>query len=181
MPIIDVSQKSYRSLVKAAHKLRMSIDRFIQQPFESSASEVKIDKESVLIQFSASPRSDSAENQAPRRHRAIPSSSIESYLHIPFDNLWKRIKERAGHSISTKRGQDFTYKIESEYLMVIESGVRIPKSQFNLIISRGACSQSTGIRKTSQSQKSTKNHDSVQLVEPKASRQIRTYDMTKHL
>ena len=77
MPIIDVSQKSYRSLVKAAHKLRMSIDRFIQQPFESSASEVEIDKESVLIQFSASPRSDSAENQAPRRHRAIPSSSIE--------------------------------------------------------------------------------------------------------
>ncbi|MDA0596207.1 MAG: hypothetical protein O2921_01100 [Chloroflexi bacterium] len=117
MSIIDVSQKSYRSLVKVAHKRWMSIDRFIQQTFENNVSEVETDKESGVIQFSASPRSDSAENQAPRRHRAIPSSSIESYLHIPFDNLWKRIKERAGHSISTKRGQDFTYKIASGYLI----------------------------------------------------------------
>ena len=131
MPIIDVSQKSYRSLVKAAHKRGMSIDRFIQQTFEISASEVETEKESAVIQFSASPRSDSAENQVPRRHRAIPSYSIDIHPHIPFDNLWKRIEERAGHSISTKRGQDFTYKIESGYLTVFESGVRIPKSQFN--------------------------------------------------
>jgi hypothetical protein len=31
MPIIDVSQKSYRSLVRAAHKRGMSIDRYIQR------------------------------------------------------------------------------------------------------------------------------------------------------
>ncbi len=121
MPIIDVSQKSYRSLVKAAHQRGMSIDRFIQQTLENSASEVETEKESAVIQFSTSPR----------RQRAIPHSSIDIHPHIPFDNLWKRIEERAGHSVSTKRGQYFKYKIESGYLTVIESGVRIPKSQFN--------------------------------------------------
>ena len=35
MPIIDVSQNSYRSLVKAAHECGMSIDRFIQAHFST--------------------------------------------------------------------------------------------------------------------------------------------------
>jgi hypothetical protein len=41
MPIIDVSQKSYRSLVKAAHKRGMSVDRFIQKTFENELADPK--------------------------------------------------------------------------------------------------------------------------------------------
>ena len=37
MPIIDVSQNSYRSLVKAAHECGMSIDRFIQAHFSTDS------------------------------------------------------------------------------------------------------------------------------------------------
>jgi|GEM_PF-1105067 post-segregation antitoxin (ccd killing protein) len=44
MPIIDLSEKSYCSLVKAARKLGMNIDRLVQQTLEKNVS--KIEKES---------------------------------------------------------------------------------------------------------------------------------------
>ena len=130
MPIIDVSQKSYRSLVKAAHKRGMSIDRFIQQTLENSVSEIENEKESAEIQFRPSPRIDTTENQAPRRQRATSQLSTPTTSILAFDDLWKQIEAGASHSISTKRGQYFTYEITAGYLSVVESGVRIPKSQF---------------------------------------------------
>ena len=33
MPVFDISQSSYRALVKAAHRRGMSVDRFIQRRF----------------------------------------------------------------------------------------------------------------------------------------------------
>lgn len=49
MPIIDVSQKSYRSLVRAAHKRGMSIDRYIQRVMneDSGADDAKEAPETV--------------------------------------------------------------------------------------------------------------------------------------
>ena len=130
MPIIDVSQKSYRSLVKAAHERGMSIDRFIQQTLEISVSEIETEKGSALIQFSPSPRIDITDKQASRSQRATPQRKTPTASILAFDDLWKRIEDGAGHSISTKRGQDFTYEITAGYLSVAETGVRIPKSQF---------------------------------------------------
>jgi hypothetical protein len=133
MPIIDVSQKSYRSLVKAAHKHGMSIDRFIQHSFSGVAEPQKSESPAVSpvqnelpappVQFVA----DKAVLSPERRPTApqmgnVPTSSFEA--------LWSRIEQSAGESISTKRGQDFTYEIEAGYLTVRESGARIPRSQF---------------------------------------------------
>gem|GEM_PF-1487898 len=51
MPIIDVSQNSYRSLVKAAHERGMSIDRFIQGYFSSDTQLVRVLNNPVRPEF----------------------------------------------------------------------------------------------------------------------------------
>lgn len=142
MPIIDVSQKSYRSLVKAAHKHGMSIDRFIQHsisgvgeaeksetPAESPIQNDQNELQAPLVQFVADKSSLTPERR-PAAHQTanVPTSS--------FDALWRRMEQSAGKSISTKRGQDFTYDIEAGYLTVRESGARIPRSQFKKALSQ---------------------------------------------
>ena len=64
----------------------------------------------------------------PRKQANVPTSA--------FDALWRRIEMSAGESISTKRGQDFTYEIKAGYLTVRESGARIPRSQFKKALSQ---------------------------------------------
>jgi len=146
MPIIDVSQKSYRSLVKAAHKRGMSIDRFIQKTLEDGGSAVETEKLAPVIQFSATQHGDSVSETAPDSQRAATQSSMKNHPNTPFDDLWEHVAGRAGHSMSTKRGQDFTYEIESGYLVVIESGVRIPKSQFKKALDQWPQSGPSGMR-----------------------------------
>jgi len=143
MPIIDVSQKSYRFLVKAAHKRGVSIDRFIQQSFSSESEPPKSEiSEEAPIQndqneLPAPPVqlvADNAASSFKRRPTALQTTKM-----VPtssFDALWRRIEQSAGKSISTKRGQDFTYEIEAGYLTVRESGSGIPRSQFKKALSQ---------------------------------------------
>jgi hypothetical protein len=136
MPIIDVSQKSYRSLVKAAYKRGMSIDRFIQKTFESELT----DSEPVSRSKPASAAPTVEKPVGPVRlvpHKPVSMINREDAaqvggngLNSEFEALWGRIEQSAGNAISTKRGQDFTYEVESGYLTVRESGARIPRSQF---------------------------------------------------
>lgn len=133
MPIIDVSQKSYRSLVKAAHKRGMSIDRFIQHAFENDSGDLDAEnsptKATQVNNFAPPVNIDTA--TAPLRpRRAIQPASRAHHSSPAFNALWERIEASAGEAISTKRGQDFTYEVDSGYLTVIESGARIPRSQF---------------------------------------------------
>lgn len=134
MPIIDVSQKSYRSLVKAAHKRGMSIDRFIQHSIESNsqfeepATVAPVEETPVSpVEFTPA-KTASSPRRAIHRPNRTPSSSKPG--NPAFDAMWGRIEESAGNPISTKRGQDFTYEVDSGYLTVVESGARIPQSQF---------------------------------------------------
>jgi hypothetical protein len=134
MPIIDVSQKTYRSLVKAAHKRGMSIDRYIQavarpqigadgsNPGVESEPKQPITAAPVLVTPLRKPISQPAREPASRK--PVTASGLR------FSALWGRIEQSAGEAISTKRGQDFTYEVESGYLTVVESGARIPQSQF---------------------------------------------------
>ena len=136
MPIIDVSQKSYRSLVKAAHKRGMSIDRFIQRTFENDLA----DSEPVSRAETASATPTAKQPASPVglvpekpfshiNREAAPQAGVHG-SNSKFEALWGRIERSAGNAISTKRGQDFTYEVESGYLTVRESGARIPRSQF---------------------------------------------------
>ena len=139
MPIIDVSQKSYRSLVKAAHKHGMSIDRFIQQSFsgESEPPKSEIPTETgVQNELPAPPVQLVTDNTASSLKRRPTAPQTANVPTSSFDALWRRIEQSAGESISTKRGQDFTYEIEAGYLTVRESGSRIPRSQFKKALSQ---------------------------------------------
>lgn len=130
MPIIDVSQKSYRALVIAAHKRGMSVDRFIQHSIEK---ELDNSEDQVPTETASPPVADQPlafTPPPPRPRRADPRPATKQEPPTPFDAVWRRIEESAGHAISTKRGQDFTYEVEAGYLTVVESGARIPRSQF---------------------------------------------------
>jgi hypothetical protein len=140
MPIIDVSQKSYRSLVKAAHKRGMSIDRFIQATLNEESPEIApkmapdqtVDDPSRPASSSAQPEPTRFE---PANHALLPvrepaEHSLAHSSNTSFDALWGRIEQSAGKAIATKRGQDFTYEIDAGYMTVNESGARIPRSQF---------------------------------------------------
>jgi hypothetical protein len=143
MPIIDVSQKSYRSLVKAAHKRGMSIDRFIQHVFENDSpvheSEHSANTPSQTNNVAAPVSIDTAPTPL-RPHRAILAVSAapdpDRDSNLAFSALWDRIEASAGKAISTKRGQCFTYEVDSGYLTVTESGARIPRSQFKKALSQ---------------------------------------------
>ena len=136
MPIIDVSQKSYRSLVRAAHKRGMSIDRFIQKTFENELA----NSEPVSRAKPASATPTAEQPVSPVRlvpDKPYSSSNREAATQVgvngpnsEFEALWGRIEQSAGNAISTRRGQDFTYEVESGYLTVQGSGTRIPRSQF---------------------------------------------------
>ena len=134
MPIIDVSQKSYRSLVKAAHKRGMSIDRFIQNSLEDDSEVNEAEITAPTADLPAEPVEFTPAEPAPRPRRAIrrpnrtPSGSKAA--DPAFSALWGRIEASAGNAISTKRGQYFTYEVEAGYLTVVDSGARIPQSQF---------------------------------------------------
>ena len=145
MPIIDVSQKSYRALVIAAHKRGMSIDRYIQHTLEvvpeapdgSMAREASDSIETSgtrpvhpVAEFTSAPNNIASDGPTPRPRRAISPIPPTNEPSSSFDALWGRIEESAGETISTKRGQDFTYEVDAGYLTVIESGARIPRSQF---------------------------------------------------
>ena len=79
MPIIDVSQKSYRSLVRAAHKHGMSIDRFIQHKIsvgsEPQKSETSIGS-AVQNELPAQPALFSADKavSTPERRLTVPQA-----------------------------------------------------------------------------------------------------------
>jgi len=145
MPIIDVSQKSYRALVIAAHKRGMSIDRYIQRtlkvlpepPDGSQAPEASANTEASgtrsphpVADFTPAPANIASDVPTPRPRRAVSPKQPTNEPSSSFDALWGRIEESAGQAISTKRGQDFTYEVDARYLTVIESGARIPRSQF---------------------------------------------------
>lgn len=126
MPIIDVSQSSYRALISAAHRRGMSVDRFIQDRFVGQAEEPgEIDP--ARAGQPASGRRP-AEAARPRIDRLAPDSSFEA--------LWGRIEQNAGTEISTRRGHGFTYEVETGYLTVRESGARVPRSQFKKALSQ---------------------------------------------
>lgn len=139
MPIIDVPQKSYRSLVRAAHKHGMSIDRFIQHSCSGAPDPQKGETptETAVQNELSAPRvrfvADKAVLSPERRPTAPQTSNVPTSA---FDALWRRIEMSAGESISTKRGQDFTYEIKAGYLTVRESGARIPRSQFKKALSQ---------------------------------------------
>ncbi|MBN4074220.1 hypothetical protein JYT27_00165 [bacterium AH-315-D21] len=138
MPIIDVSQNSYRALVKAAHKQRMSIDRFIQHRLAENADASSL-KGTVRTGMAAvgkgsapgvSTRTDRAViGSVPAVERRATGSAFNRH-DSSFEALWERIKQNTGTVISTKRGQGFTYEVEAGYLTVRESGARVPQSQF---------------------------------------------------
>ena len=136
MPIIDVSQKSYRSLVKAAHKRGMSIDRFIQNSLEEDSELVPPNKTvepNEAIRKAAVPPTPiqfAPAESTPRPRRATQTQNPSNDSNPAFNALWGRIENSAGEAISTKRGQDFTYEVDAGYLTVVESGARIPRSQF---------------------------------------------------
>jgi len=140
MPIIDVSQNSYRSLVKAAHERGMSIDRFIQAHFSTdsvlndapskSEFESKSVPQSNLVDFPLVTDRIEANTEPPETQRALRTLKPTLVPASGFERLWKNVEHHAGTEFSTKRGNDFTYTVESGYLTVIESGARIPKSQF---------------------------------------------------
>jgi hypothetical protein len=136
MPIIDVSQKSYRSLVRAAHKRGMSIDRFIQNSLEEKSELEPQDKaaepniQSPVAETTPAPVQFAPAEPTPRPRRAIQPQKSPNDSNPAFSALWGRIEDSAGEAISTKRGQDFTYEVDSGYLTVVESGARIPQSQF---------------------------------------------------
>ncbi len=127
MPIIDVSQKSYRSLVRAAHERGMSIDRFIQHVIENDFKAGNVDK---LVEFTADQTTIHQRQITAERRTALSSTSSTIDPSSAFDDLWWRIEESAGKPIATKRGQDFTYEVDTGYMTVVESGARIPRSQF---------------------------------------------------
>lgn len=140
MPIIDVSQNSYRALVKAAHKRGMSVDRFIQFSFasETGSSGPKLASVDGVDERSSAPATIQSAGRPPLKaitERTKPdSASAKTDAH--FEALWRRIKENAGDEISTKRGQNFTYEIDAGYLTVRDSGARIPRSQFKKALSQ---------------------------------------------
>ena len=119
MPIIDVSQSSYRALVIAAHRRGESIDRFIEHGFAGETGELP--GEIAVIRSEQAPRVDVQRTAGRVNHHADDSA---------FGALWGRIERSAGTQFATKRGQGFTYEIEAGYLVVRESGTRVPKSQF---------------------------------------------------
>ncbi len=137
MPIIDISQNSYRALVTAAHRQRMSVDRFIQHRF---ARETVVSDENAAVnagEVAAAERPPvSARAHAERPVKNVVSECKEtrpgrrSKADSSFKALWGRMELTAGTEISTKRGQGFTYEIEGGYLTVRESGTRVPRSQF---------------------------------------------------
>jgi len=121
MPIIDVSQSSYRALVIAAHERGLSIDRFIQQalvakPETLSDTNVRDRKDGTIVEFTGL--------------RSITDSERG------FDSVWQKIKHHSGERFSTKRGQSLVYEIETDYVVARESGARIPRSQFNKALSQ---------------------------------------------
>ena len=120
-----------------AHQHGMSIDRFIQLLFvrqtdASDENDVINAGEVMTAEGPATPagalgkglvsRVD-AERKGTRVGRHAVSDS-------PFEALWGRIELNAGTEIFTKRGQGFTYEVEAGYLIVRESGTRVPRSQF---------------------------------------------------
>lgn len=136
MPVIDVSQSSYRALVIAAHRRGMSIDRFIESRFGRDAdpqhANETIDADELgAVERSATQVRTRAEN---------PKSNVDAELtetpagdrtaDSSFEALWGRIERNAGIQIYTKRGQGFAYDVEAGYVTVRESGTRVPQSQF---------------------------------------------------
>jgi len=130
LPIIDVSQNSYRALIKAAHKRGLSVDRFLQQAFESMADQTDVANDAdtpkpALQQTNVLPFSN-----APHAQRESAAESITIESGGTFDALWQRICANSGRSFLTKRSQEFSYETSPGYLTVVESGARIPSSQF---------------------------------------------------
>ena len=140
MPVIDISQSSYRTLVKAAHQRGLSIDRFIERHIAPDSGSMKANGT-----IGADEITDAGRTEAPHRGPAgsippvsDPTAEIERQQapsganggESGFETLWSNIERTAGRAISTKRGQDFTYVVESDYLTVCETGTRVPKSQF---------------------------------------------------
>jgi len=136
MPIIDVSQNSYRSLVRAAHKRGMSIDRFIQNSLENDSEldqpseTVEPNKAVPTAELPPTPIQFAPAEPTSGPRRAIQQPNPPNDPNPAFNALWGRIENSAGEAISTKRGQDFTYEVDSGYLTVVGSGARIPRSQF---------------------------------------------------
>ncbi len=143
MPIIDVSQKSYRTLVRAAHSRGMSIDRFIQVAFdgvgEDSGSRTTLPANNISS-FSVEMFPSVSTPELPRTH-SVPATAGSG-----FDALWALIENSAGEVISTKRGQGFTYKTDSGYLTIEENGVRIPRSQFKKALEQWAQNGPSNLR-----------------------------------
>ncbi len=137
MPVIDVSQKSFRTLVQAAHKHGMSVDRFIQYRFapktdEPDMNDATAPREVATAEFSATParvHTDRSVSKVAAERKQTRVSRLPK-MDSSFEALWERIEENAGVEISTKRGLGFTYGVEAGYLTVRESGARIPRSQF---------------------------------------------------
>jgi len=130
MAVIDVSQKTYRSLVKAAHERGMSIDRFIQLTLDKSENADKAELNQSVIEFATEPLQTSGSETPSHRRRATRQPKLTNDPGPAFSALWSHIEEGAGRKISTMRGQDFTYEIDAGYMTVVESGARIPQSQF---------------------------------------------------
>ncbi|MEE8046160.1 MAG: hypothetical protein V3T49_04905 [Dehalococcoidia bacterium] len=118
----------------------MSVDRYIQRVLNEDSGENAVrltpdtELESELNRlYGPRPTSPvqldtiSPTSAATREPEALSDSTGAN---SPFDALWRRIQESAGEAISTKRGRNFTYEVESGYLTVHESGARIPRSQF---------------------------------------------------
>lgn len=108
----------------------MSVDRFLQQAFETMTElpDVANDDDPpkpALPQANVLPFTE-----ALRAQRANRDESTAIELSDRFEALWQQISANSGRIFSTKRGQQFSYETTNGYLTVVESGVRIPASQF---------------------------------------------------
>ncbi|MDP6667700.1 MAG: hypothetical protein QF357_09930 [Dehalococcoidia bacterium] len=126
MPNIDVSQNSYRALIRAAHRARMSLDRFIQYNYGEESAETKAATAQSMVPPAPVPAGTPTPSPATGRSQTRQPAGDDP----AFEALWGRIELNAGEEISTKRGRGFTYEVESGYLTVRDSGARIPRSQF---------------------------------------------------
>ena len=153
MPIIDVSRSAYRALVITAHQHGMSIDRFIQHRFVEQTH--VIDENDVInagqvvtAEGSATPRGAQSGRAGPQIAAKRTGTGVDRRVggDSAFETLWRRIELNAGTEMFTRREQSFTYEVEAGYLIVRESGTRVPCSQFRKALAQWPATGPSSLR-----------------------------------